>query len=201
MIRPRRPLLPAVVLSSLLLPLHGCGEAHTAGGATPTWTRATAELSEAQRTQQQKALQARDTLAKTLLGELTGAMQEGPVHAIEVCEKRAPAIAAEVGSQQGVRIGRTAVKLRSKKNVPPQWAAEHVRGAQSPATFVGPDGQLGALFPIKLQAQCLVCHGKTDIIGPDVRGALQMRYPDDQATGFAIGDLRGWFWVEVPKAE
>jgi hypothetical protein len=28
--------------------------------------------------------------------------------------------------------------------------------------------------------------------------ALAARYPDDRATGFAPGDLRGWFWVEVP---
>lgn len=196
-----RNLLFALVLSSSLLFLHGCGNAGTKGGGAPAWKLATAELGDAQRAQQQKAVQARDTLAKTLLGELTGAMQQGPVHAIEVCEKRAPAIAAEVAEAEGVRIGRTAVKLRSKKNVPPQWAAEHVRTAQTPATFVGPDGELGALFPIKLQAQCLVCHGKPEVVGPDVRGALQMRYPDDQATGFAIGDLRGWFWVEVPKAE
>lgn len=200
--RPRRPLLAVAALSSLLLPLHGCGDQAKEAGGNPAWAAAPAKLSEAQQAQQQKAVQAKDALAKAMLGELTQAMQaEGPVHAIEVCEKRAPAIAAEVGKQQGVRIGRTAVKLRSKQNVPPVWAANHVRSAQAPATFVGPDGELGALFPIKLQAQCLVCHGKPEVIGPDIRGALQMRYPDDQATGFAIGDLRGWFWVEVPKAE
>ncbi len=26
-------------------------------------------------------------------------------------------------------------------------------------------------------------------------------YPDDRATGFAPGELRGWFWMKVPGAE
>ena len=34
-------------------------------------------------------------------------------------------------------------------------------------------------------------------IAADVLDALKKNYPDDQATGFEEGDLRGWFWVEV----
>jgi hypothetical protein len=30
--------------------------------------------------------------------------------------------------------------------------------------------------------------------------ALAGAYPQDRATGFAPGDLRGWMWAEVPKA-
>jgi hypothetical protein len=26
-------------------------------------------------------------------------------------------------------------------------------------------------------------------------------YPDDQALGFAAGDLRGWFWVEIGEQQ
>jgi hypothetical protein len=38
-----------------------------------------------------------------------------------------------------------------------------------------------------------------DRLSPAVREELKERYPADQATGFKDGDLRGWFWVEVPK--
>jgi len=31
-----------------------------------------------------------------------------------------------------------------------------------------------------------------------VREQLSTHYPDDAATGYQAGDLRGWFWVEVP---
>jgi len=45
---------------------------------------------------------------------------------------------------------------------------------------------------------CVVCHGDPAQIPDAVLAALAARYPDDRATGFAEGDLRGWFWVEVP---
>jgi len=32
-----------------------------------------------------------------------------------------------------------------------------------------------------------------------VKAEVARRYPRDQATGFAAGDLRGFFWVEVKK--
>ena len=31
------------------------------------------------------------------------------------------------------------------------------------------------------------------------QAVLAKEYPADQATGFKENDLRGWFWVEVPK--
>lgn len=34
---------------------------------------------------------------------------------------------------------------------------------------------------------------------PIVRAALMDRYPVDRAIGFTEGEIRGWFWVEVPK--
>jgi hypothetical protein len=33
-----------------------------------------------------------------------------------------------------------------------------------------------------------------------VTAAHAAKYPKDQATGFKEGDLRGWFWVEVPPS-
>ena len=51
---------------------------------------------------------------------------------------------------------------------------------------------------IATEAPCLACHGK-DVAEP-VRAAIDQRYPDDHATGFAVGDLRGALWVEVPVA-
>ena len=60
------------------------------------------------------------------------------------------------------------------------------------------EANVGALFPIPLQPQCVVCHGKPEQLAEGVAAALAKRYPDDAATGFAPGELRGWFWVEVP---
>jgi hypothetical protein len=47
---------------------------------------------------------------------------------------------------------------------------------------------------------CLQCHGAN--IAPPVAAKLAELYPEDQATGFAAGDFRGLFWVELdPRAE
>jgi len=32
-----------------------------------------------------------------------------------------------------------------------------------------------------------------------VRRELERRYPADRAIGFAAGDIRGCYWVELPK--
>lgn len=37
-----------------------------------------------------------------------------------------------------------------------------------------------------------------DSIDPAVLEALAENYPADQATGYSVGDLRGWTWVKVP---
>jgi hypothetical protein len=44
---------------------------------------------------------------------------------------------------------------------------------------------------------CLVCHGET--LAPEIAAQIAAQYPEDQATGFADGDLRGVFWVEFPS--
>ena len=49
-----------------------------------------------------------------------------------------------------------------------------------------------------LKVQCLACHGLKEQISPEVQAQLDRLYPEDQATGFNEGDLRGWFWVNVP---
>lgn len=159
-------------------------------------------LDEEQRRQRDAAFAAREALFGSLFAELTGALREGgPEAAIEVCATRAPAIAAAVSAEQGVRIGRTSFKLRNPKNTPPVWADLALDGRPSEALyFVDRSGRFGSLTPIRLAASCLQCHGSQDDIAPATRAALRRRYEADRATGFAEGDLRGWFWVEVPRA-
>jgi len=50
---------------------------------------------------------------------------------------------------------------------------------------------------IRVEAPCLLCHG--DPIDASLAAALAERYPADAAIGYAEGDLRGAFWVEVPS--
>jgi hypothetical protein len=43
-----------------------------------------------------------------------------------------------------------------------------------------------------------MCHGPREMIADEVQTALSAHYPEDRAVGFSEGDLRGWFWIEVP---
>ena len=146
---------------------------------------------------------AKDKLLQSLLGELVSSLEEnGPAKSISVCRTRAPEISAEVGKETGVRIGRTSLKLRNPDNRPPDWTAGFVAKKTDHEVVVAlPDNGLGILMPIHLKQTCTLCHGNREEIMPEVRAAIVSNYPDDQATGFAAGDLRGYLWVEVPSKD
>lgn len=169
---------------------HGSGWHEVEGGA----------LDERQRAQRDAATVAQRMLFESLSGELAAALDEGgPPAAIDVCAARAPAIAHDVSEDRGVTIGRTSFKLRNPMNTPPVWAELALdERPEQPVYFADRSGRFGSLTPIRLAASCLQCHGADDDIAAATRAALSRRYEADQATGFAEGDLRGWFWVEVP---
>lgn len=162
-----------------------------------------ASMSTAQKEQKDHALAAKDAMFSQLMGKLKEELGKGgPAAAISVCQEEAPRIAQQVGADKGVKIGRTALKLRNPKNQPPAWAMDLiVRSVDAPTFLTSSKGEFAALLPIKLQKQCLLCHGSGEQIPAEARNALSQRYPNDQATGFKEGDLRGWFWVEVPTSK
>jgi hypothetical protein len=157
-------------------------------------------MTDAQRAQLARASSAGKELSGRMLARVTERVTAaGHVAAIDTCKQEAPTITAEIAAAQGVRLGRTAARLRSPTNTAPEWAKPLIAQApQTPQTLVRDDGTLAALLPIRLAEACVACHGAPDKLAPGVADALASRYPDDQATGFAPGDLRGWLWVEVP---
>ena len=149
----------------------------------------------------EKILAAKEALFAKLSGRLKEVMaSQGPVAAIAVCQQEAPAIAKAVSEEHGLQIGRTGVRLRNIGNVAPTWAEGMVRDKSDTPMFVTLDNEhAAALLPIKLQAQCLVCHGPKEQIAPVIQEQLTKLYPNDQATGFQEGELRGWFWIDLPN--
>lgn len=189
----RAATITAAVLAGALLP--GCPDPGQRAEPGPRASDAPASP-DAARSRAQAAAQA---LGARLLDRLQEALSAGPGAGIEVCNAEAAGLTEAVGREHGVRIGRTAQRLRNPANAPPPWAAAHV-GASGDAPRFEPlaDGGLRALLPIRLQPLCVTCHGPEAQLAPEVRQVLAVRYPDDRATGFAPGDLRGWVWVEVP---
>lgn len=189
----------AALLCALVLSADPPSPAAGEGGGA--WERIdAASMTGAQKAKQAEAQSARDALASGLQRRLRSALEEGgPSSGIEACRKAAPEIAREVAAERHVKIGRTSFRLRNPENGPPGWAAALVeRREEETAYLAGPEGEFGALFPIRVAPACVSCHGPGDEIPPAVRETLARLYPEDRATGFRQGDLRGWFWVEVP---
>jgi hypothetical protein len=190
-----------------LLNVFGCAKsaeepAEVVGQAVPAeWEKVLPGLmDENQKAQQELILTATNALASELMGELSAALDEGgPAAGITVCREKAPMVAAHVSDLYGIEIGRTSHRLRNPDNRAPAWAEPFVAVLEEDPTYVaGPDGELGALLPIRLKAECQMCHGPAETIDDEVMTAINEVYPRDQAVGFKEGDLRGWFWVEVP---
>lgn len=156
------------------------------------------ELDEAQSALRDRALAARDALMGKLKSRLMEVVsKDGLPAAISVCKEDAPRLAKEVSAEQGLSIGRTSHRLRNPANKPPAWAVELVKEEVAEPTYLSSETGLAALLPIPTGPMCMNCHGTKEGIPADVLAALGENYPDDQATGFEEGDLRGWFWVEV----
>lgn len=142
----------------------------------------------------QRATASLQPFKKELKAALMGALAKGPEAAVEVCANEAPAIAKRA-SHDGVMVGRTALRLRNAGNVPPPWAEAALPSLTAARVFDLGGGRAGYLEPIKLDEVCTTCHGTA--VAPALLARIKERYPGDQATGFAVGDVRGAFWVEL----
>lgn len=178
----------------------GVNGADGAGGSG--WTVLVREaLSTEQVGQREHAIAAKDAMFNRLMAALSDALArpEGPIGAIGVCREEAPRIAQSVSRESGVMMGRTSLRARNPMNGAPSWARDVVaRDEAKPAMFANGDGGFGIALPIVLADNCLMCHGDPARMDPALVEVIAKAYPRDRATGFAAGDLRGWFWVEVP---
>jgi len=147
------------------------------------------------------------TLQTRLIEALTSELdQSGPIGAIHVCRDSAPAITNEVSSDVGVTVARTSHRLRNPDNAPPEWARAIVeQGADTKAEeasqhVVDLGDRIGVIRPIGTLGMCTTCHGAEAEMEPELVERIAESYPNDEATGFEVGDLRGWMWAEVPRA-
>lgn len=156
----------------------------------------------------EKSQEAITEFATTLKASLTAGMQSGgPVEAITVCNQVAPTIATELSKKYGLEIARTSLKVRNTNNAADEWeeavlnqfearkqAGESVLSltfSEQLATNEGVESRMMKAIPT--DKVCLACHG-TKIAEP-IQASLDQLYPNDQATGFKLGDIRGAFTV------
>ena len=131
-------------------------------------------------------------------------LSKGPVQALSACRVEAPKI-AEGLSQEGIRVGRTSHRLRNPANRSPEWVRPILEAylanpsSRTPRSLSLPEGRTGYVEPILMQSLCLTCHGQS--LDSNVAAELERLYPEDEAVGFEVGELRGVFWVEFPTTD
>ena len=156
---------------------------------------------------------AREVLEETrslLQGALAGG--KPPASALRVCASIAQNVARK-HEAEGWRVRRVSQKVRNPGDTPDPderdvlrfWEQEKAAGRLGPTTehreIVTEGGQryIRYMRPIFIAGPvCLQCHGAPSKLDPDVVRALEELYPQDQATGYAVGDLRGAISVKVP---
>jgi len=155
--------------------------------------------------------QARE-LVKQYAGQLQPALGQamksgGPVAAIDVCKTKAPEIASQISEQSGWEINRVSLKNRSPKGEPDAWErvmlskfeAQLANGATPNElehySIVRENGETQYRYMraivIGANQPCLHCHGSA--IADPIKQKLSETYPNDKATGYQTGQIRGAF--------
>lgn len=196
----RAPLAASLVLA--LFALSACrGDEPPAPATPPTPSATEADADTAALDRAQAAL---GPLKQGLRGALEGAMKRGSVaDAVSACKLEAPAVAEAASAKAAVLVGRVSDRLRNPDNTGRPWVAPLLaeyaatpRAEQPAHRLVALEGGgHGYVEPIYTAGLCLSCHGAT--LPPEVEAILASEYPADRARGYAEGDLRGLFWVEL----
>jgi len=149
--------------------------------------------------------------SQKLQGELQAAMQQGgPVNAISICREKAPQIAIDLATHYQIYVRRTSLKARNIKNVSACWerkVLEDFEGRFNQGEKIEDleyknvaiedgDRVLHYMKAIPAKPVCLMCHGSK--IAPEVQEQLKKLYPDDEAIGFEVGQIRGAFSLRMP---
>ena len=173
----------------------------------------TANEQQSENSVQEKIKEARlhaKALGGALKSRLQQAIQSGGLEAgVNECQLEAAPIALAL-SQNGWEVGRTALKVRNPNNAADRWEREQLAWFSQLLTKAKQDnltpkrpietyqydsesGEFRYMMAIEQGQVCMACHGAN--VAPSVKHAILELYPNDQATGFELGDLRGAFTI------
>lgn len=139
----------------------------------------------------------------TLKPQLQQALKDGGVkQAIEVCAVKAPQIAKDLSLSSHWQVKRVSLKARNNHDATPDaWEKatleafnQRQQQGESTETLVKSEIINNEFRFMKAQGVaplCLNCHGSE--LSNDAKAALAQHYPDDQATGYSLGEIRGAF--------
>lgn len=194
--------LPSVAV--LLLALGCAREERPPGVPEPVSLRTAEEALEVARHSAEKLT---EEIRRLLMSELEKGGFEG---AVRVCSEEAPRLSREFAREWEVEVRRVSLRPRSPAAVPDALERELLEEMDRAA----PEGRLHAeyhrivetqerrslryLKPLVTAPLCITCHGPLETIPEPVRAVLSERYPQDRATGYRPGQVRGAVSVTIP---
>lgn len=154
--------------------------------------------------------QMQGTLAPELKKEIAAG---GPAGAIGVCKRIGTEVAAALSQQHGARVTRVSLKPRNPVLGPADaWeqralldfdrraaAGDKPEALERAEIVEEPQGRFFRYArALPVQPLCVNCHGAPEKLAPGVKDRLAAEYPNDRATGYAPGQIRGAVSVKRP---
>lgn len=147
---------------------------------------------------------------QALSAALLSAIEKGGVpHALQFCNEKALPITDSMAMINNVKIKRISAKNRNPENVADMQQLQLMEQMQKQISAYGStkdtvvltvQGELAYYAPIVVAAPCLQCHGaENNDIKPENLALIKKHYPNDKATGYALGDLRGLWYLRFKK--
>lgn len=156
--------------------------------------------------------------ALPVLPRVVGMMQEtvaahGAMAAIPVCKEKAPLLLKEQADKTGWGMRRVSLKTRNaERGTPDSWEVRqladfNIRATNGEKVETLETGEIVSesgmpvyryIRAIPVGTVCLSCHGATESIEPALRTELGRSYPNDRATGYSLGQIRGALSVKRP---
>lgn len=160
-------------------------------------------------TYEKKGAELVGTAQKELASNLVGAIQEkGTEGALAFCNIQAIPLTDSMSVALKAHIKRVTDQPRNPANLANKSELEYIRTAKlalSEGKEVSPsvqyiDEKVIGYYPIITNQLCMQCHGKeSSEIDDATLEKIKTLYPDDQATGYDVGELRGIWVVEMEE--
>ena len=168
------------------------------------------ELTETEQTEYLEKGQDLATETQKVLGSnLMKAINEGgPINALEFCNIQAYPLTDSMATALKAHITRVTDKPRNQANMANKDELTYIAsvkeklgaGEQVSPEISVMDGKVTGYYPIITNQMCMQCHGsENDQINEETLAKINELYPNDQATGYGVGELRGIWVVEMDR--
>ncbi len=142
----------------------------------------------------------------SLSGELAKAVKNGGLeNALSYCNTNAIPLTDSLSNAHNVHIKRTSLKFRNPQNKPTKREKEilnqyelAMENGQIMEAIIDNKAERKTFYaPIIMQAACIKCHGAKSNIS--IYDSILKLYPNDLATDYTQGDLRGMWSISFNK--